>query len=227
MTSDAAWAVYDGTLNEIKLADDVPGAGQGYRVIQFTTLRPPEAAGGVLLDSQGQLLGIITMPGTSAEQHFAVPVESVLGLASEARRTMLGAGSHLNLPAKPAPSAHTLAEDARPANILAEARTFWVTSRTIYFTPATLARELTNCAEFQKSGLNVVSETRAADLVIEVDRPLFTFDFTYTITERRTSAVVAVGKVKAMDGPRAATGIAKKILQDLEKARAVQAAQMM
>jgi hypothetical protein len=227
ITSEATWAVYDGILNEVKLADDVPGAGQGYRVIQFAALRSSETVGGVLLDSQAKLLGIITVPGNSTEHHFAVPVESVLGLAGEARRAAFGSGSHLSLPASSAAAARTQVEDARPVNILAKARTLWVTSRTRYFTPFMLAREVTSRAEFQKFGLNVVADRRAADLIVEVDRPLFTYDFTFTIMEQRTSAVVAVGKVTAIDGPHAAAGIAKKILQDLANARAVQAAQVM
>jgi len=78
----AAWNTSAGNISGIKMADQVPGAGQGYRLVQFTAPISPESSGGILADAQGRALGIAV--GTlSAGQNlnFAVPLESVLGLA--------------------------------------------------------------------------------------------------------------------------------------------------
>jgi hypothetical protein len=74
--------------------------------------------------------------------------------------------------------------------------------------------------------MNVIDGSKGGDLLVEVDRPLFTYDFTYSVADSRSGAIVATGKVTAIDGPHAAQGIARKIVQELEKARAVQAAQV-
>jgi hypothetical protein len=48
---------------------------------------------------------------------------------------------------------------------------------------------------------------------------------TYSVSDSHTGTVLATGKVIAIDGPHAAQGVARKLVQELEKARAVQAAQ--
>ncbi|HEU4769905.1 MAG TPA: hypothetical protein VFS77_21245 [Pyrinomonadaceae bacterium] len=58
-----------------------------------------------------------------------------------------------------------------------------------------------------------------ADVVIEVDRPLFTYDFIYKITNRGNGIVLAMGKVTAFDGNIAAPMLAKRIIQDMKIAR--------
>ncbi len=76
------WIATAATLRNVSIANDVPGAGEGYRVLQFTAAVPPGPSGGVLVDAQGRALGII-LGAVSAGQNtaFAVPLESVLGLA--------------------------------------------------------------------------------------------------------------------------------------------------
>jgi hypothetical protein len=76
------WTVSPGNISGIKMADEVPGAGQGYRLVQFTAPISPESSGGVLVDAQGRALGIAvgTLSG-GQNLNFAVPLESVLGLA--------------------------------------------------------------------------------------------------------------------------------------------------
>jgi hypothetical protein len=220
-----AWTISDGVFGSVRLADEVSGAGQGFRVIQFVALVSAEARGGALLNSQGQLLGILAgSPGPAGSQ-FAVPVESVLGLAAQFKRTALGTGKNLSLPKTVPNVGRALAEDANPVATLAEARSLRVTSRTMHFTPFMLEKELVNRSEFRELGMNVVRGSRSAELTVEVDRPLFTYDFTYSVMDSHASTVLATGKVTAIDGPHAAQGIAMKIVQELEKARTLQAVQ--
>jgi hypothetical protein len=79
--------------------------------------------------------------------------------------------------------------------------------------------------EFRLLGLSVVNGYRGGELLVTVNRPLFTYDWTYSVSDSHTGIVLATGKVTAMDGARAAKGIAKKLVQEFEKARVVQAAQ--
>ena len=81
-TPGRTWTTSAGNISGIKMADEVPGAGQGYRLVQFTAPISPEASGGVLVDAQGRALGIAVGSLSGGQNlNFAVPLESVLGLA--------------------------------------------------------------------------------------------------------------------------------------------------
>lgn len=59
-----------------------------------------------------------------------------------------------------------------------------------------------------------VAETR-----IEIDRPFFTFTYTYKITDRKTGIVLATGKLNATDSNAAAQMLAERIVDEIRKAR--------
>ena len=58
-----------------------------------------------------------------------------------------------------------------------------------------------------------------ADLLIEIDRPLFTYVHTFVIIDKKTSIVLDSGKVTAFDGTIASGGIAKDIVKFFAQAR--------
>ena len=97
------------------------------------------------------------------------------------------------------PAAQT---DARPdaADILRSARTIFIRTETIFFKPATLENALLKRAEFQAWGLAISRMEWDADLIVEVDRKLFTTRFVYSVIDRRTSMVVASGKISSIGG---------------------------
>ena len=76
------WTVIPGTLVAVRMADQVPGAGNGYRLLQFKAPLPADSAGGILVDSQAQALGIVVAFNPEKNVNFAVPVENVMGLAA-------------------------------------------------------------------------------------------------------------------------------------------------
>jgi hypothetical protein len=82
-----------------------------------------------------------------------------------------------------------------------------------------LEEQLLKRPEFQSLGLSVVRDRGAADLAVEIDRPVFTFTFTFSVTDPRTSVVVASGKVIAWDGNLAAPQIAKELLRRIKATR--------
>jgi hypothetical protein len=212
------WSATHGIFAAIRLADEIPGAGRGYRVLQFTAPVAPGASGGPLVDAKGDLVGIITR-GNAQGSSFAVPIESVIGLLDGGLNTPLGDGSALQLPSnQQSPSSKAVAS-ADPKQLVRTAKTVVIHRRTTFFTPETLERELVKQAGFRALGLVLVKDSRVADLAITIDRPLFTYTFTYAITDAKTSVVLDTGKVTAIDGNSAAGKIAKQVIARLASLR--------
>ena len=67
--------------------------------------------------------------------------------------------------------------------------------------------------DWPKLELTIVQDQRVADLLLEIDRPLFTYVHTFVIVDKRTSIVLGSGKVTAFDGTIASGGIAKDIIK--------------
>jgi hypothetical protein len=225
-----AWSACKGIIAALRLADEIPGAGQGFRVLQFTAPVSGGASGGPLVDARGALLGVITkgiasgQGGMQSGAGFAVPIETVIGLADGSGRLALGNGAALQMPAsRPSPSSAAVASSSAQ-DILRAAKTLHIASRSMYFTPETLEKALASQKNFDSLGLMVVKDMRVADLLIMVDRPLFTYTFTYSVTDSRTSRVLDSGKVTAIDGGAAAGKIAKQLVSKWAKARAAEPA---
>jgi S1-C subfamily serine protease len=224
-SSGLGWSASKGIIAALRLADEIPGAGQGFRVLQFTAPVSGGASGGPLADSRGALLGIITKGiatgsgGTQPGPGFAVPIEAVIGLADGTGSLALGSGAALQMPAnRPSPSSAAVASSSAQ-DILRAARTVRIETRSVYFTPATLEKAMASQKDFDSLGLTLVKDVRVADLLITVDRPLFTYTFTYSVTDSRTSRVLDSGKVTAIDGGAAAGQIAKQLVSKWAKGR--------
>ncbi|MFL6228672.1 MAG: hypothetical protein ACJ741_07820 [Pyrinomonadaceae bacterium] len=114
------------------------------------------------------------------------------------------------------------AAENSPRALLKRARTFYVESNTSYFEPVQLQNELRKREEFDQWGMAMVDgwgNRAVADVVIEVDRPLFTYTFTYKLTARDTGILLATGKLTAFDGNAAAPTLAGRIIEEIKKAR--------
>lgn len=112
--------------------------------------------------------------------------------------------------------------ESSPRALLRRARTVYVESDTSFFEPVQLQNALLKRQEFGDWQMVIVEgwdKRNVADLLVEVDRPLFTYTFTYKLTNRNTGAVIATGKVTAFDGNAAAPKLAKKIVEEIKKAR--------
>ena len=114
-----------------------------------------------------------------------------------------------------------LAEQS-PRALLARARTVYVYSGTSYFEEVQLLNELRKRDEFEAWRAVILdggAGSTVADILIKIDRPLFTFTFTYEILDRATDIVLATGKVKAIDGNAAAPKLAARIIDEMKRAR--------
>lgn len=109
-----------------------------------------------------------------------------------------------------------------PRALLGRARTIYVYSDTSYFESTQLQNALRKRSEFEVWELAILDDYNkrsVADIIVEVDRPLFTFTFTYKITDRSNAIVLTTGKVTAIDGNAAAPLLAERIVKDIKKAR--------
>ena len=112
------------------------------------------------------------------------------------------------------------AEDAPKdaATILASARTIFVHSRTVLVKPEVIESELQKRDDFQRSGLLLTKDPKAADLTIEVRRANLTTEYPYVAIDSKTKLIVASGKVNSLFGT-AADKIAKEFMKQWERAR--------
>jgi hypothetical protein len=225
-----AWTVSDGILSAMRPASEVSGAGEGYRLLQFTAPVSAGSSGGALVDVQGRALGIVVASAAGQNLNFAIPIESVAGLASLSGGTPLGTGSDLRAltQTESRPPTASAIINADPEEMLRSARTIYVSSGTSFFEPVQLQNALRSQTEFVAWRMLIVDgyESRQlADLEIEVDRPLFTYTFTYSIKNIRTGIVLATGRVTAFDGNAAAPQLAREIVNHLRTARAASASQ--
>lgn len=213
------WSATEGIVSAIRPADEIPGAGSGFRLVEFTAPVAAGSSGGALVDRTGALIGIITSGKGSAG--FAVPIESVIGLPDSGVRVALGSGANLQMPAKAAdlPASSASIAGADPKQILKDARTILIRSKTTFLTVDTLEQALTREKDWPNLGLTIVKDQRVADLLIEVDRPLFTYIHTFVLIDKRTSILLGSGRATAFDGTIASNGLADDIVKILFAAR--------
>jgi S1-C subfamily serine protease len=110
------WSTSTGIVSAYRLADEIPGAGSGFRVLQFTAPASSGASGGVLIDAKGRALGLVTGSLDGGQSiNFAVPIENVLGLADTPPTKTFASGAQL-VPLNPAaPLAPAAAVSPAPA----------------------------------------------------------------------------------------------------------------
>ncbi|HEV8486333.1 MAG TPA: hypothetical protein VGV87_22505 [Blastocatellia bacterium] len=112
--------------------------------------------------------------------------------------------------------------NTNPGDLLRAARTVFVRSETVFLKPDQLEHALRERKEFEALGLMIVKDPNVADLMIDLNRPLFTYTFTFTVSSSQTSVLLMSGKVIAFDGNFASQKIAKELLKRLGLARSVQ-----
>src|SRR5687768_17912182 len=111
-----------------------------------------------------------------------------------------------------------------PRTLLSNARTLFISSDTKFFEEVQLQSALGKREEMRTWQLGIIDgwgNREKADIFIEIDRPLFTYTFTYEMLDQKTGLVLATGKVTAIDGDAAAPMLAEKIIEEIKKARAV------
>ncbi len=227
-----AWTTSVGVVSAVRPVDEIPGAGSGYRVVQFTAPVSSGSSGGLLLDEDGAGIGLVVASLRNAQNmNFAVPLESVLGLANATGGTAFASGKNLKLPAENAREVAANEEPARspaanpteaessdilstrdPQVMLQKFRTLYVSSKTVWLKEDVIQAALSRQPEFMAWKIVVVSDPKVADLRLTVNRVLFTWDWTYELTHRNTGMVLHTGKITSIEGRTAATDIAQHLV---------------
>ncbi len=166
------------------------------------------AAGGIQAQTTTQHVTVTVRPAQTVEERVADEVKE-----KELR--------------KAADEKHAAKESAKiaetsPAALLKGSRTIFISSGTSFFEPVQMQNALLKRDEMAAWQMAIVEgwdKRDIADLHIEIDRPLFTYTFTYKIIHRLTGIVVSTGKVTAFDGNAAAPKLAKKFVEEMKKAR--------
>lgn len=237
-----------GMLKSVQMADNVPGAGSGYRILQIDAITGVNAAGGLLLDEVGRSLGIITTTPEIKGQNIAVPLSSVVGLIRSvpiAGSVVVSAvpGISTSYPAAPTQTPYPIPQGSvvvpergitplsakgpgsvvvKPKTvpeILAVSKTIYVTSRTVSFKPEHLINALNKRKEMAEWGLSFVDERDLSDLILELDHVLFTWKYTFKIYSQRLGTIVATGSNIIWDGNLGADDMAKRVIEKLKVAR--------
>ena len=161
-----------------------------------------------LAQTREQTINVKIVPSTTVEEKVANDTkERELRKAAEEKRV--------------AEEAAKIAETS-PKALLSRARILYITSNTDYFETVQLQNALRKRNEVDAWQLAMVDgwdRRSVADTEIEIDRPLFTWTFTYKITNRSTGILLATGKVNAFDGNAAAPMLAERIVEEIRKAR--------
>ncbi len=108
-------------------------------------------------------------------------------------------------------------EDLSPASLIREARTVYV-APSEHVEKKYLEYKLGKYDELRDWGLVLVADPAAADLVLTVDKTALNYIF--TLTDKRTSVIVATGKCVAVNGRLAAEYLGKEIIKKVRDARA-------
>jgi S1-C subfamily serine protease len=218
------WTASSGILSATRMADDVPGAGSGYRILQFTAPLSPGSSGGVLVDAEARILGIVVGSLSVGQNvNFAVPIDSIAGLVNASGGTRFDSGARLGAKATStaaAPSNPPAAPVTPPGLTLPrpeqrQVHTISVHSKTIYLRRERLQDDIHKTAMFPQLGVRFADYGQTADVAITVDRPVMTFDWTYTLVYQPRSLTLASGTVEATDefdaGPKLAAVIVEQL----------------
>jgi hypothetical protein len=101
-----------------------------------------------------------------------------------------------------------------PAETLRSAQTIFIRTKSAYFKPAALEQELLDREEVQRWGMVISRDETDADMIIEVDRKLFTNKFVYSVLDPRANRVLLSGKIGSLGGTveeQIANGFVKRI----------------
>lgn len=240
------WTASTGIISAYRLADEVPGAGSGYHLLQFTASASPGSSGGVLLDGQARALGLIVGSVEGGQNlNFAVPIENVLGLGDAPVTQTFGSGAAMQLPAGKATanvSVSSLPQPSRepervepqseelarseilkskdPDFILRNFRTMYVDARkATWFGDTQMKAALGRNKEFTAMRISLVDDSNLADVVLEVAYT-FAWDYPFSLKHQNTSIVLLSGKgAGPFSGPAGAASVARELAKLLKPYR--------
>jgi hypothetical protein len=232
-------------LNSVQMADSVPGAGKGYRLLQFGAIDGVNPAGALLVDERGRALGIVTTTAEVKGQNIAVPFSSVTGLIRSlpAHSVVSSVSTQSSTTYPPVQTPYPIPQSSvlvpqrgvtplspkgpgsvvvKPTTvpeILAVSRTIYVRSNSVSFKPEHLINALNKRPEMAEWNLTFTNERELADLILEIDHVVMTWKYTFKIYSERLGTIVATGSKVILDGSVGAPDMAQRVIEKLKVAR--------
>lgn len=230
------WSASTGVVSAVRMADEVPGAGSGFRVIQFTAPSSAGSSGGVLIDAQGRAAGLIVGSITEGQNlNFAVPIESVMGLVTVAQGKTFASGAALIPPHAKAQSIPEMAESREPGSvatpnqaersdllknsqdkdyILRNFKTMFIDCQNAnFFGSEQLKAALMNDPNFAPLDISIVEASNVADTILKVSYT-FAWDYPFVLIHQNTSAALVAGKGSGpFSGPAGAKSVASNFIK--------------
>jgi hypothetical protein len=214
-------AVFNGNL----LADNIAGAGTGYRLFLFETKFTDNQIGGLLLDGKNRPIGIITANPEVKLQNIAVPFSSISGLIPSVKPDAAAVkvetmGSKTNTETKPG---ETPAKKVRQsaADVLRTAETVYVKSHTGWIKDSAFIAELMKNTDFAEWGWSFTNDKQNADLIIEVDRLALVIKFTFKVYSIKHGIIIASGNKHTNDFDFGSPDLVREIIKRIKLQKAI------
>ena len=106
-----------------------------------------------------------------------------------------------------------------PTQILRTFHTIYILSKTVYAKPEVIQSALQKEPAYAAWGLLMVTDPQVADLRLTIDRPLFTFTYTYELAHQNSGIILDTGRVKGASDGAVAPKIARLVMQRVATAR--------
>ena len=132
-----------------------------------------------------------------------------------------GNGKSLELPQAVRPPSSIDIVNTDSKETLRRAKIFYIYSDSELISAKMMENALMKKPEFEKWKLAIVGEPKIADVTINVEHQLFTFDYRFTMSDSRTSIILASGKVTVWDGATASDKFAKIIMAKLKELKEI------
>jgi len=173
------------SFKDLVPAEAATANGKGFSLLEIAS-GDWLASGQIAVDSEGRVLGLV-IDSIYRHRSFAAPLTDIAELTAKQGATPLGSGVGLQLSLErarerasagaqsPTLSAADLGEIARKAH------TIRLESHNTLIPTEPVAKKLMDSPDFSATGLVLVKDDYSSDLTITFDRPVLTWDFTYTI----------------------------------------------
>jgi hypothetical protein len=215
-------AVFNGNL----LADNIAGAGTGYRLFLFETKFTDNQIGGLLLDNKNRPIGIVTANPEVKLQNIAVPFSSISGLLP----TVKADSTEIKTVAAVKTTVETKQIDVKEpakktvptaAEVLRDAKTVYIKSHTGWIKDSAFIAELMKNTDFAEWGWSFTTDKQNADLIIEVDRLALVIKFTFKVYSIKHGIIIASGNKHTNDFDFGSPDLVREIIKRIKLQKAI------
>jgi Trypsin-like peptidase domain len=220
-------AVFNGNL----LADNIAGAGTGYRLFLFETKFTDNQIGGLVLDDRNRPIAIVTANPEVKLQNIAVPFSSISGLIPMVKTE---AGEAKTVAVTKQTDTKTLNETKQidvkepakktvptAAEVLRDAKTVYVKSHTGFIKDSAFIAELMKNTDFAEWGWSFTTDKQNADLIIEVDRLALVIKFTFKVYSIKHGIIIASGNKHTNDFDFGSPDLVREIIKRIKLQKAI------